>query len=198
MLLAGKDGELRISDYGNAGTTNRIAVLFCEMDFTGPTSRPRTGETLIMDRGNMDSNAHYMEGNDEPRYAALPISFSCKMADTIDSGELLQWVSGVTKISGTTQLWSYKGQSAGIDGNTLPDFKEGAYASGGTSGKFAYMLEVLWDGTTDLGLQYNEIYFPPGESSINESADGLTLNVNGQVYGDVTKILAFNANTTAI
>ena len=90
MLFQGKDGELRVIDYGldtvSGSTRYYMEVLFCEMDFSMPSSyRPRTDETLIMDRGNMDTNAHYIEGNDDPIYAPLTLSFSCRLADTINS-----------------------------------------------------------------------------------------------------------------
>lgn len=188
-LFQGKDGECRISDMGLAGTTYYLAILFCEMDFTGPTSRPRIEDTLIMDRGVFDSNAHYISGNDEPRYAPLPISFSCKIADTLNSRVMMEWLSGVTKISGTTQLYTMKGTTT-IDSNTLPAFKD-------STGKFAYQFQVLWDGTLDLGIKYREVYFPPGQQTLTESADGLKLSANGMVYGDVTRITAFDTGPTA-
>ena len=190
MIFQGKDGELRLSDMGVGGTTYYLAVLFSEMDFTGPTSRPRVEDSLIMDRGVFDSNAHYISGNDEPRYAPLPISFSCKLADTVNTRVLMDWISGVTKVGGTTQLYTMKGTTT-IDGNTLPAFKD-------STGKYAYRTEVLWDGTSDLGLRYSEVFFPPGQQTITESADGLTLSANGMVYGDVTRITAFDATTTSI
>jgi len=189
LLLQGKDGELRLADFGSGGTTYYFQVLFSEMDFTGPTSRPRTEETMVMDRGNMDTNAHYIEGTDEPRYAPLPVSMSCKLADTTNSRSLLEWISGVTQVyntaAGTTEIYSFDGTRA-IDGNDLPAMKD--------SGKQCYRVEILWDGDSDIGMQYNSIYFPPGEQAINESADGLILNCNGQVYGDVTFITAFDTS----
>ena len=193
MIFQGKDGELRLIEFGLSGTTYYAEVLFSEMDFTGPISRPRTEETLIMDRGKMDTNAHYIEGNDEPRYAALPFSFSCKIGDTNNAAVISDWVSGVSPIkgygSGTTSLHSCKGQTT-IDGNTLPNFKNAT--------KQAFYLEVLWDGTNDYGIHYNEVYFPPGEQSITESADGLALSCNGQIYGDVSRITSFTAGYTTI
>jgi len=190
MVFQGKDGELRISDFGISGATYYLSLLFSEMDFTGPTSRPRIDDSLIMDRGVFDTNAHYISGNDDPRYAPLPISFSCKLADTTNTRVLFDYISGVTKIAGTTQLYSWKGKSEGIDGNTLPVFKD-------STGKYAYQVQVLWDGTNDLGIGYSEVYFPPGQQTITESADGLTLSVNGMVYGGVSRILAFDDRTTA-
>lgn len=176
----GKDGVLYVSDHGTAGTTHYLEVLFCEMDFTGPISRSRTEETLRMDRGNFDTNAHYTEGTDDLRYASLPISFSCRLSDNINTRVLIDWISGVTKLTGTTQLYTTKGKST-IDGNALPNFQD-------STGKYAYQVDVVWDGTSDLGYIYKEVYFPPGEQTITESADGLMLSCNAQCYGDVTRI----------
>ena len=188
MIFTGKDGELRISDRGVGAVTHYLSVLFSEMDFTGPTSRPRIEDSLVMDRGVFDSNAHYISGNDEPRYAPLPISFSCKLADTIKTIVLSDLISGVTKVGGVTQLYTMKGTTS-IDGNTLPAFKDAL-------GKYAYQTEVLWDGTSDLGIRYSEVHYPPGQQTITESADGLILSCNGMVYGDVTRIQAFDTRPT--
>jgi len=190
ITFQGKDGELRTADFGTGGTTYYLEVLFCEMDFTGPTSRPRTEETLRTDRGNFDTNAHYTESPDDPRYAPLPITFSCKLADTVNSRVVSDWFSGVTKIAGTTQLYTTKGTST-IDGNTLPAFAD-------PTGKYAYNVEILWDGTSDLGYKYSEVHFAPGQQSITESADGLMMSINGQCYGDVTRITTFTAGYTSV
>ena len=143
-----------------------------------------------MDRGLFDTNAHYIQGNDEPRYAPIPITFSCKLADTVNTWVLGEWLSGVTNISGVTQLTTTKATTT-IDGNTLPNFAD-------STGKYAYNVEVLWDGTNDYGLKYNEVFFTPGEQTITESADGVTLSSNGQVYGDVTRITGFTSCYTSI
>ncbi len=197
MLYQGKDGELKLL----SGTTKSLTVLFCEMDFTGPTSRPRNDETLMMNRGKFSSDAHYIEGNDEPRYAPVPITFSCRVNDTINTRALIDWISGVTLLAGTTYVESSKGTTT-IDGNTLPDFYTGATASSdtvsGVSSKYAYNVEMQWDGTNDICMRYNEVYFKPGEQSITESADGLMLSVSGEVYGDVTRIAGFTAGYSDI
>jgi len=194
MVFTGKDGELRISDRGVGAVTHYLSVLFSEMDFTGPTSRPRIEDTLIMNRGVFDSDAHYISGDDSPRYAPIPISFSCKLADTNNSKVLMEWLSGVTLLSGTTQLYNMKGHTY-LDSSSvsLPVFAD-------QTGKFAYQTEVLWDGTSDIGMQYSEVYYPPGQQTITESADGLTLSANGMVYGGVTRITAFDTkpSTSAV
>lgn len=190
MIFQGKDGELRIIEFGLSGTTRYLKILFCEMNYDGPIARPRTEEKLIMDRGNFDTNAHYVEGNDEPRYAPIPLTFSCRLADTTNSKIVTEWIGGTTKISGVTQLYSFKGKTT-IDGNTLPDFVN-------NTAKYAYRVEVLWDGTNDLGFKNEEVYFTPQEQKVTESAEGLILSCNGQIYGDVTRITGFTAGTTAI
>ncbi|MBU2685713.1 MAG: hypothetical protein KKF27_20920 [Gammaproteobacteria bacterium] len=194
MEFQGKDGELRIEEQGGAnGPSHYLEVLFSEMDFAGPIARPRTEETLVMDRGNFDSNAHYIEGNDEPVYAPLAVSFSCKLADTINTRILSDWLSGVTTITnlagGSTTIYSREG-FATLNGNTLPSFRET-----GARTKSLYMISILWNGENDYGLHYDAVYFSPGEQSITESADGLTLSGNAVIYGDVTRITAFDSTT---
>ena len=194
-ILQGYDGELRISDYGLSGTTYHLEVLFCEMDFTGPVARPQPEETLILDRGRWDTEARFREENDLERFAAMPFSFSCRLADTVNTQILVDWISGVTQIanaaSGTTQVVSWGGGTS-IQGrtttHTVPNFSDAA--------KSRYRLEILWDGSTDLGLRYEEAYFNPTGQTITESPDGLMLSCNGEIYGDVTRITAFYSGSS--
>jgi len=198
MLMQGQDGELRISDWGAAGgATHYIQILFTEMDFSAPTSRPLTEETLILDRNKADSNMHYIQGPDTPIYDPIAITFTCKIADTSSTQLMVDWLSGVTRLpgasSGLTQLYSWKGKTT-ISGNSLPAFAD-------STGKYAYKTEIKWDASsagTDIGYQYNEVFFTPGEQTITEAPDGVTLNVNGQIYGGVSRINSFDANTTLL
>jgi len=187
MIFQGKDGELRIYDFGNNGVTYYMKVLFCEMNYDGPLARLRGEERLIMDRGMWDSNAHYVTGNDEPRYAPMPITFSCRVADSVNFRALSDWVSGVTNlpnnVGGTSKVYSWSGKTT-IDGVATPVFAD--------TPKATYRVEVLWDGTNDFGFRNEEVYFPPGEQKITESADALTITINGQIMGDVTRITAFH------
>jgi len=189
MIFQGKDGELRIIEHGLEGTTRHFEILFCEMDFSGPTARPRTEETLVMNRGLFDSDAHYIQSDEYPRYNPMSLSFSCRLADTTNSRTLMDILNGVGIVSGTVVFTSRKGKTT-IDGNTLPAFAD--------TNKVAYDIQCLWNGTLDLGVWYKEVYFPPDQATISESADGLRLNANGQIYGDVTRITAFLAGTAAL
>jgi len=186
VIFQGKDGELRINDHGLSGTTHYISILFCEMDFSGPTSRPRTEETLVMNRGVFSTDAHFIEGNDEPIYGPLPVTFSCRMADTSASTVALDMLSGVTTIR-TKILYGRDGYATHL-GNTIPAFRD--------AGKNGYTVEVLWDGDQDLGYQYDCVYFAPGQQTITESADGVMLSCNGVVYGGVSRIDSFTSGHT--
>jgi len=216
----GKDGQINIYERGMAysgatvgapgetgSTTHYLEVLFCEMDFTAPTSRARTEERLIMDRGNFDTNSHYNEGPDDSRYAPYPISFSCRLADTVDTRALSDLLSAASPgvvaagstvgarvpltnaAGGTTYFVTFDGSTI-IDGNTLPAFED--------SRKCSFRVEIKWDGSNDLGYRYEEVLFTPGQQSITESTDGLMLSCNGQCYGDVTRITAFTSGTSIL
>jgi len=181
-VFQGQDGEMRIISAGTGGTTLHLQVLFCEMDFSGPIGIPKREETLIMDRGVYSSDAHMIDHGDDPRYAPVDISFTCRLADTINTQTLNNLLSGSTIVSGITYtLTSWKNVEASIDGNVLPDFAD--------TSKMAYRVEIIWDGDgTDFGLRYNEVYFPPMEQTISEGADTLTLAASGKVYGGVSAI----------
>lgn len=185
ISLQGKDGQLNIIDQGNNGTTHFLKVVFSNMDFVGPTNRPRPAESIVLIRGKMDSDAYYIEEDDTGRYTPMPVNFSCSMTDSSDSIALHDLVNGESTVSGS-QVYSTKGYST-IDGNQLPSFS-------GTT-KFTYTVEMLWGGgTTNYGLQYNEVFFLPGSQAISEQGDSVVISTNGLVYGGVSRI---NSLTTA-
>ena len=62
--------------------------------------------------------------------------------------------------------------------------------------KMAYNVQVLWDGTVDLGYNMQEVYFPPDQQTINEGTDAVNLNMNGMIYGDVTPMATFSSGVT--
>ena len=203
--ITGKDGELRIYSNGEAaialepgGTTYYFSVLFCEMDFTGPTSRPRTEERMVLDRGNFAAaTSHFAEGPDDARVAPFPISFSCRVADTVNTRILTDILSSASSrinntAGGASNFPSWDGDSAvTIDSITVPSFYDAT--------KRTYRIEMLWDTSgSDHGFRYDSTYMTFGEQSIAESADGVMLNCSGMVYGDVTRITAFYSGTSIL
>ena len=202
MLYQGKDGELRIIGGIYAGVTHYYQeVLFCEMDCSLPSSRPRTEESLKLNRGQMDSDAHYVEGPDDPIYAPIPVTFSARLADTYNTYALLDMISGLTQVAnnagGTTTIPSWddgpSGTTVSILGNSLPKFAD--------AGKTTYRLEVVWNtsaSASTLGFRLDNVYFTPGEQNLTESADGLILSCNGQIYGGVSRITDFTASESGV
>jgi len=196
MIFQNKDGELRIIDHGNNGTTHCIEILFADANLSGPVSRSQTEERLILDRGTLDAQAHYVESGDAARLEPLPLTFSARTADTTHTQNLLSMMSGATTLStggSAYRMYSRKGKGINIYGLSvaLPAFADTDY-------KIAYMVEVLYSGTSSWGFRWDEVYFPPAEQTIAEAEDSLTLNLNGQIYGGVTKITAFSASVTKL
>jgi hypothetical protein len=149
-----------------------------------------------MDRGNMDSNASYSQGSDEPIMNPLPVKFSGKIDDTTYSHKLVRILGGVTKLSASTEaitVQSTKGDSTVNIGGTA--FSTPAFAD---ASKICYNLEVKYDGTTDFIYQLKEVYFPPDQQTITESENGLVLEANGLWYGSGGTISTFTTGKSLV
>ena len=193
MIFSNKNGELRLYDGHPSDATGPyyIKILFTNADLNFPLNRGKPEEVLTMDRGNMDANASYSQGSDEPIVNPLPVKFSGMLDDNNYTHKLLRIMSGATKISyGTTTsyctLITTKASSALNVGGIAITTK--AFAD---SSKMAYNLQIKYDGTTDLIYQLKEIYFPPDQQTITEAEDGVTLDVNGLWYGSGGTISVF-------
>ena len=57
-------------------------------------------------------------------------------------------------------------------------------------------MEILWNATTTgadaLVLKYQAVWFPPEQIQVQDALDGLTLNVNGLLFGSVVKATSFS------
>lgn len=205
MILQHRDGALRILSGGahkSTGVTNIIKyheVLFVNAGFNAPIGRSRPTETIVMDRGVYDANAEYRKGMDSEKLEPLTLSWTFKLSDTTRTRVLVDLlrVSGGSGGTGTTAsnttvacrvngTWfrSTKGESK-IDGVSTPLFADPV--------KIAWDVQVLWDGTSDFGYKWREVYFPPSEQNISEGEEEVTISLSGLVYGDVTRITAFSS-----
>ena len=190
MLLAHKDGQMRLlSGTTAAGVTRYLELLFTDASFNAPVMRKKTEERLIMDRGLIDSNIHYVQGNDDPRMEPLPLTVSCKINDTTSGVSYLDaWFRGGV-VNGFT-ITTTKGKTMNNGSTANPSFAD--------SSKKAFHIECVWDGAVDLGFEWAEVYFPPGEQTIAESEDGITLNLSGQIFGTIKRIAAFTSSVTYV
>jgi len=184
MIFTSKDGELRLYD-GNSGGSGPyyLKILFTQADLSFPLNRGKPEEILNMNRGNMDTNASYSQGPDNPIVDPLPVKFSGKIDDTIFTHRLIRILSGQTKVSsGTTTasctLTTTKASTALKVGGAAVTTK--AFAD---SSKTAYNVEIKYDGVTDFIYRLREVYFPPDQQVITEGEDGVKLDVNGLWFG---------------
>jgi len=189
MIFQHRDGELRLYSGVTAGYSGATyaAMLFVNTGFSAPIARTKPIETLVMDRGVYDGNAEYRDGMDSEKLEPLPLSFSLSLIDDTTTQYFMRMIEGTSPLTVNGRaLRSTKGDSK-IDGVSTPHFSD--------TSKMAWDIEVLWDGTTDLGYRWREVYFPGAQQTINESEDSVILNVNGLVYGDVTRITALSTGS---
>lgn len=159
-------------------------IAFSAMDFTGPIGRGRPDETLMLDRGNMDVKAHYINQSDEKLFEVLPISFSCKIDDVYNKVDIKAALACGTP--GTTR-WSGAGVTS--KGTTKNDGTNLNPAFANSADK-TVNVQILWNNSsgTPQGSAFYEVFFPPAEQKISEGADGITLSGAGGVYGLIEDI----------
>ena len=194
-IFQNKDGELRIVDHGTGGVTHYVEVLFTDGNLSAPVARPRTEEILYTDRGNIDVNSGYRESPSATRLEPMPLTFTCRQANTRFTEALTSWLSGATRVRNKL-LYTRQGQkhpkhqvTVPQVGVTLPTFAD--------SGKRAYIVEARWNisGTSTLGFRWDHVYFPPNEQTVTEAEDAISLNLNGRIYGGVTAMTSFTTAT---
>ncbi len=168
-----KKGLLRI--YDGTGTPYYLQLKFDAGDLTVPLGAPKTEETLYLPRGNMNSDAHYIEGSDEPLMAPVDLSFSCLLDDTSHTGYLKDWLYGRTVNSNT--IVTTQGDTQRNGANNNPVFED--------SNKKTFNIEYFLDDSNDICMKYYEVYFDLAEQSITEAEDGVTLSLSGKVYGTI-------------
>ncbi len=178
-----KNGELRIYDGRAAPAPWYLSILFTNGDFTGPFGRNSFEEILILDRQNTTDNMHYIEGSDARIMEPLAVSFSARVFDYRPSRFFREMLAGNTTVN-SQSIATTKGSTQNDGANNNPTFQD--------STKITYNLEFKltagaggnsWE---NLVLGYNEVWFDPGEQTLNEGEDAVTFNISGQCYGTVT------------
>ncbi len=191
MIFQFRDGALRLYD-GKANTPYHHEVLFTNANLSGPIARGKTTERLILDRGTVDANAHYVQSNDDVFMAPLRVTFSCILEDLGHSATLESLLRGNATVDAVA-ITSTSGDTQNVAGINNPAFED--------STKRTLNLEVLFDassGGVDFGYKWAEVYFPPEQQTLADGADGAILNIVGDCYGTITKIVSFSTPTTAI
>ena len=204
----GKNGELRLYDatgLPTPGTQYYIPLFFSEMNLVVPEGANRPEEMIRFNRGKLDAYAHYIQGLDDPILEPATVTTSFRLLSGTNKDWIHQFL-GIRFAAGQDSTWktgtggaitlvTTKGTSVGRpDGLvgtlvTLPQFTDPK--------KKCVNLECLWDDLTGnkVGRKLTEVYFRPGEQSLNESADAVMVQLSGQVYGQIASITDFSTGT---
>ena len=191
-----KTGELRLYSNTNdaMGGKYYFQVAFVAMDFATTLGRPRPDEIPVMDRGVLNGFAHHIQGPDVPIIQPVQLTFTCMIDNTINRFNLRRALSNPDNES----PWSVGGQTwTNTNGTTFQYNGRGSLVS--TPLPYDPLQQrinvaVLWRGDPNLavgiddaGFNLNEVYFQPGATRVQESADGVRMNVTGSIYGGVFK-----------
>jgi len=162
-----------------------FTMRFAAMDFDGPEGRALTDEILVLDRGTMNSLAHYIEGPDDPLFEILETMFSCALDDTYNKGYIFE---ALTCGNPNYSTWTSAGTSSKGDTQNDGSNDNPAFAD---SGKKAVNVQILWEGDNPIGNAYYEVFFPEDFQRIAESETGINLSCRGGIYGVIEDIFGF-------
>jgi hypothetical protein len=167
-------------------------VAFVNMDFKSPMGRPRPEEMVRMNRGKLDTNAHYVQGLDDPSVEPVDLSFSAMLDSLVNKTALFQALACGNP---ATTTWAKTGIStktdsqvpAGLDGALVntPPFTD--------TSKKAVCIQVMWEAGAVTLREFhecNEVYVRPEDISISEAPDGVMVNVTGAIYGSIRSDLS--------
>lgn len=188
-----KKGKIRL--YDSTITTPWFLELDFDLgDFSGPLGIPKTKETLVLNRGNSDADAHYIEGSDAVIMEPFAITFSAFVVDKTQCAYLLDWIEAMQDGGGTPAVNAHtlettKGDTNRDGSNASPSFAD--------TTKMTCNLEYKLDGpTNDIVWHYNELWLAIDQQTISEAEDGVTIALNGMVYGTVVRDAAFSTGAT--
>ena len=168
-----------------------IEVPFSNMDLSGPEGRNRPEEILRLNRAQLDTNASYIQGIDDPIQEPMTLTFSCLMDSNINATGLTLALQGGN--AGISESWPLAAVStktdtqlaAGLTGTLVntPPFTDPT--------KKTVCIQTMWtvdldvDPTARIFREYNEILVVGQGITLTEAVDGITLAVNAMIYGDI-------------
>lgn len=176
-------GVLPTDEFSLGGLPYYFELCLDNGDFSGPISIKKHEEILVLDRGNVDTCAHYINDNDAGIMEPLNISFSAMINDSDKFLSFMDMIEGST-VNGHT-MDTTKGHHDRII-NGAPDLSffdstkktfDVAYKMTGTSNSITYV--------------FNECYFELSEQTYTEAEDGINLAMTGMCYGTIIRQAAF-------
>jgi len=182
----------KIRFYDSTATPLYLEVDLDPGDFTGPLGAPLTEEILELDRGNMNANALYREGDDAKLMEPVPISFTIRLTDSSQTLNIRNWLRAMNDALATQ-----------VNSNTLETTETDTQRNGANANpafadanKSTCAIEYLITMSgTDMGLRYDGVWLPINEQKLSEGADAITIAISGMCYGTITDITGFTAGT---
>ena len=165
-----------------------LVLPFSKMDFSGHLGRKLTEEILVLNRGTMDSLAHYKKGPDDVLFEPMEVGFSC----LIDSTYGLRVLKALECDNPGADRWtsigtSTKGDTKNDGANANPVFVD--------SNKKTVNVQIIWllgtNGEIPFGMAYYETYFPKDQCTVGEGPDEVPLTCKGGCYGAIERIYGF-------
>jgi len=161
-------------------------VIFANMDFSGPLGRPMTEEELVLNRGEVDSHAHYKEGADNKIHEPVEVGWSCLITATHRDRVKKALECG----NPNADRWTATGESTKGDTKNDGTNANPAFAD---ANKKTVNVQILFDAGSGfpIGLAYYECLFPLIEQGLAESPDAINLTCKGGCYGVIEIIYGF-------
>lgn len=198
IAFSGRDGELRF--YSGDVPPKYLSIPFVQMNFAASPVQSRPIDPIVETIGGY---VHLPEpGYEEGFFAPTPISFSCWGDDTTNSWKLRDALSNTDMDSPWrvgTQAWATaKGGGSVI----LSDGSFTATTDFYDTKKSAVDVEMLWStrlsgAGSAWGVRCSEVYFPPQDDAVAESADFVEIRVRGLCYSSITAITSFTTGVSS-
>jgi len=180
MIFTNKPGLIRL--YDSASTPVYLQLKFDLGDANFPMGTPKTEEKLMLHRGNMNSDSHFVEGSDEPMMESVAVTFSLHLEDTSHTGYVLDWIDAMND-GGSTQVNSHTLETDQADTKRDGTNDNVAFAD---SNKLTCKVEVIFDTSgTDMHWEISGVYFAADQQGVGEAEDAVTLSLNGMCYGTI-------------
>ena len=164
-----------------------FTVWFADVNLNAPEGHARPEEMIRSNRGRLDPDLHYIQGPDDAIMQPVPLSFSAKLDSSVNRTALLEALIGGAPA--LTDAWpnatiSTKTDTflrSGLTGDLVrtPPFTDPT--------KKTVCLQGIWKDLAGarIGREYNEVFIDPRNITLQEAMDGVTLSVEGSVYGDI-------------
>lgn len=196
----GKFGALQIRDaacYPLAGEDaygHVFTVGFEQMDLRAPEGRPRPAEIPVLDRGNLTSTTHYVQGSDVAVVQQQRLAFAADLDDAVNTSALRTALCNPDR----NDPWVVSGFTfSPVAGNR--GILNGSGTSVATPVPFDMLQDrvdiwVLFYGTgsgKSQGRVYRDCWFPFDLQQLEELPDAVHLNATGWCFGQVSVISVF-------